>query len=176
MITNLVLFKVVWALSLYGVISNWPSLGPLALIAFVLCHAWLAPTVKADFMVAMIAMAVGLLLDTLYLRVGLIAYNGNEFWSGAAPLWIIALWANFALTMNGCLAWLQDRRWLASFLAFISGPLSYVGGIALGVATVTGDAWLLYATIGIAWAITVPVLLSTATQFSRRFHPELHPA
>ncbi len=96
-------------------------------------------------------------------------------WSGAAPLWILALWANFALTMNGCLGWLRQRRVLAAALACVCGPVSYYGGIALGTATVTGESWQLFGAIGLAWAVALPLLLSLATQLSRNLHPELHP-
>ena len=143
-ISNLVLFKVVWAASLAGVVLGYAWLGLAMLFVFLGWHAKMAPTARADFALAAVAVFIGLLLDTLYIRAGLIAYNGELLWSGAAPLWILALWANFALTMNGCLGWLRQRRMLAAALAFVCGPLSYYGGIAVGTATITGEQWMLF--------------------------------
>ena len=168
---NFVLFQLVWALSLYGVVIGYAWLGPLSLVGFVIIHAATSRTAKADFAVAVIAVPIGLTLDTLYIRSGLIAYNGELLWSGAAPLWILALWANFALTLNGCLGWLRERLKLAAVLGFVGGPLSYYGGIAVGTATVSGDSALLFGIIGVAWAIVVPFLLWLALQFAERWHP-----
>lgn len=173
-VTNLVFFKIVWAASLFGVVLGYAWAGLAMLALFVAWHAHAAPTARADFVLAGIAVVIGLALDTLYVRAGLIAYEGNLLWSNAAPIWILALWANFALTMNGCLGWLRQRRVLAAALAFVCGPLSYYGGIALGTATITGDRWMLFAAIGVAWAVALPLLLALATRLSETLHPELH--
>ena len=171
MIVNLLLFKTVWALSLLGVVIGHAWLGAAALTVFAGWHFYTANTPRADFAVAGVAVLVGLVLDTVLLRSGLIAYHGEMFWSGAAPLWILALWANFALTLNGCLGWLQQRHLVAATLALIFGPLSYYGGITLGTAVIKGDEVALYGTIGLTWAIAVPFLLSLSARFSEYFHP-----
>ncbi|MBT8421928.1 MAG: DUF2878 domain-containing protein [Gammaproteobacteria bacterium] len=171
---NLVFFKIVWAASLAGVVIGYAWAGLAMLVLFAGWHARTAPTARADFVLAGIAVIVGLTLDTLYVRAGLIAFEGNLLWNDAAPLWILALWANFALTMNGCLGWLRQRRALAAGLAFVFGPLGYYGGITLGTARVTGDAWVLYLAIGITWAVALPLLLFLASRLSETLHPELH--
>ncbi|MEE4184175.1 MAG: DUF2878 domain-containing protein [Gammaproteobacteria bacterium] len=172
-ILNLVFFKLVWAASLAGVVYGYAWWGLGALCCFMIWHGATVPTARADFVLAITAVAIGLVLDTAYVRSGLISYEGNMLWSGAAPLWILALWANFALTMNGCMRWLQTRKPLAAALAFIFGPLSYYGGIALGTATVTGEQWLLFAVIGLAWAVALPLLLSLAVRYADRFSTPL---
>ena len=170
-IGNLVMFKVVWAISLAGVVFGYAWLGLAALTVFATWHISVADTPKADFLVAAVAVCIGLALDTLYIRSGLIAYQGEMFWSGAAPLWILALWANFALTLNGCLGWLRERRMMAALLAFVCGPLSYYFGIRLGTATVKGEEMILFGAIGLAWSVTVPLLLWLSLRFERRLHP-----
>jgi len=171
-ISNLIFFKVVWALSLFGVVIGYAWLGLLGLTFFSAWHAATASSAKADFLVAAIAVIVGLILDTLYIKSGLIAFNGELIWSEAAPLWILALWANFALTLNGCLRWLRERRLAAAALAFICGPVSYYGGIALGTATITGEHYLLFGAIGIAWSVAVPALLWLSLRIERELYPE----
>lgn len=175
-VSNLLFFKIVWAASLAGVVFGYAWLGLAMLALFVAWHAGTSPTARADFLLACVAVCFGLLLDTLYVQAGLIAYRGELLWNGAAPLWILALWANFALTMNGCLGWLRERRMLAAALAFVCGPLSYYGGIALGTAEVTGDRIVLFGAIGLAWALAVPALLTLAAKFSASLHPEIQPA
>jgi hypothetical protein len=169
---NLFFFKVVWAASLAGVVFGYEWSGLVMLAVFIAWHARTSPTARADFFLAVIAMAIGLLLDTLYIRAGLIVYEGSSLWQSFAPLWILGLWANFALTMNGCLGWLQQRRMIAGLLAAVCGPASYFGGVALGTARVTGDPWLLFGAIGLAWAIALPLLLTLSARFSLTFYPE----
>lgn len=176
---NFLLFQSVYTISLIGVVNDLPWLGPAALAAFALWHACTATTAKTDFLVAGIAMLAGFLLDTLYIRSGLITYSGALLWSGVAPLWIVALWANFALTFNGCLRWLRSRLGLAAALACIGSPLSYYAGIRLGTATITGDPLLLFGLIALTWGITVPALLWLSTRVERQLqsqHAVLLPA
>jgi hypothetical protein len=161
---NFLLFQGVYTLSLFGVINNLAWIGGLGLAAFALWHARTAKAAKTDFLLAGIAVIVGLSLDTLYMRSGLIAYEGQLFWSGIAPLWILVLWANFALTLGGCLSWLRGRLALAALLASTGGPLSYYAGIRLGTATVSGDPLLLFSVISITWGIAVPALLWLSMQ------------
>lgn len=161
---NFLLFQGVYTLSLVGVINNVAWLGCLGLAAFAIWHARTAKAAKADFVLAGIAILVGAMLDTLYMRSGLIAYNGELLWSGIAPLWILALWANFALTLSGCLSWLRGRLALAALLASTGGPLSYYAGIRLGTATISGDPLLLFSVISITWGIAIPALLWLSMQ------------
>jgi hypothetical protein len=165
---NFLLFQGVYTLSLVGVINNLAWIGGLGLAAFAIWHARTAKAAKTDFLLAGIAVAVGLSLDTLYMRSGLIAYNGELLWSGIAPLWILVLWANFALTLGGCLSWLRGRLALAALLASTGGPLSYYAGIRLGTATVSGDPLLLFSVISVTWAIAVPALLWLSMQLEQQ--------
>jgi len=165
---NFLLFQAVYTLSLLGVINNVAWIGGLGLAAFVIWHARTAKAAKTDFLLAGIAVVVGLSLDTLYMRSGLIAYEGQLLWSGIAPLWILVLWANFALTLGGCLSWLRGRLALAALLASTGGPLSYYAGIRLGTATVSGDPLLLFSVISITWGIAVPALLWLSMQMEQQ--------
>ena len=169
---NLFFFKAVWAASLAGVVFGYEWAGLVLLTFFVAWHARTAPTARADFLLAIIAMSIGLLLDTWYIRAGLIVYEGSTLSQSFAPLWILGLWVNFALTMNGCLGWLQQRRVLAGLLAAVCGPASYYGGIALGTARVTGDPVILFGAIGLAWALALPLLLTLSSYLSLTFHAE----
>jgi hypothetical protein len=165
-LANVVFFKAVWALSLYGVIIDIAWLGCAALLIFMAWHVVTMDSLGADFAAGIVAVIVGMTLDTLYLRAGLIEYGGQFPWTNFAPLWIAALWFNVALTLNHCMKWMQSRLKLAAFFGLICGPGSYAGAIALGAAEVTGNPLVLYSSIGIAWSLTVPFLLL----LTRRFH------
>ena len=161
---NLILFKVVWALNLYGAVTNTVWIGGAGLTVFVIWHLYSSKTVKVDLRVAVCASCIGLTLDTLYLRSGLLEYSGQIVGSNFAPVWIVILWFNLSLTLNGCMRWLQTRLRLAAILGLVFGPVSYFGGITIGAATLVGNPFILYPAIGIAWAITLPLLLLLASR------------
>jgi hypothetical protein len=86
---------------------------------------------------------------------GWVAYPGPE--SFLAPLWMIALWANFAATLNVALRSLRTRAWLLAALGGIGGPLAYWGGANLGAMQWLETApVLIYLALG--WAVVTPIL------------------
>ena len=159
---NLVFFQVVWFLTVIGAANGslWP--GCIGLAAFFAVHQWASATAGADFRLAICAVFAGLVCEAAFVRAGLLLYPTATVFVLGVPVWILILWANFALTMNGCLRWLQGKYALAALLGFMGGPLSYFGGIKLGAATVGHSLQLALASIAICYAIVTPLLLYLA--------------
>jgi hypothetical protein len=82
-----------------------------------------------------------------------------------APLWLLVLWAAYALIINGCMSWLHERYILAATLGAIGAPLSYLGGIKLGAADTTQTA-LALVVISLIFAAVTPLLLYLSKKFS----------
>ncbi len=83
---------------------------------------------------------------------------------------MIALWANFATTLNLSLAGLQTRPWLAALLGLVCGPLAYWGGAGLGAMTFITPLPALI-TLALGWALLTPLLLALAATLARRSNP-----
>tara|TARA_Y100000768_G_C23987907_1_gene690135 strand:- start:2034 stop:2384 length:351 start_codon:yes stop_codon:yes gene_type:complete len=49
--------------------------------------------------------------------------------SSFIPIWLVVIWASFAMTIGHSLNWLIDKKILGSFLGAIFGPLSYLSGL-----------------------------------------------
>ena len=122
-------------------------------------------------MIVFVSVIFGFCFDSLLILIGVYTPARWVLPAPLATIWLMVLWANFALTLNGCLGWLRERRMMAALLAFVCGPLSYYFGIRLGTATVQGEEMILFGAIGLAWAITVPLLLWLSLRFERRLHP-----
>jgi hypothetical protein len=168
---NLIFFQCVWFAAVVGGKIGNHALGPAALTVFIVCHYFLADTAKADFLLAGIAAATGLVLETVFLQSGLIKYVHNFPTTEFAPLWMLVLWANFALTMNGCLSWLQGRPLLAAILGFLGGPLSYYAGIRLGAAETVASTLIVLLIVGFTYALITPLFLETAQRLRTRLDP-----
>ena len=89
---------------------------------------------------------------------------------GAAPYWMVALWALFATTLNVSLRWLRARPWLGALLGALGGPAAYYAGARLGALELaTAGAGL--GAIAIGWAVLTPLLLGTARRLDGYARP-----
>jgi len=159
---NLIFFQGIWLLTVFGAANNIYWYGLLGLAAFVIFHHFTAGTARADFLLVAIAVATGLLIETAFVRTGLLVYTLNIPSPQFAPAWILILWADFALTMNGCLRWLQGRYLLAAALGAIGGPISYFAGVKLGAATTNTSMLIVLPVIASVYALITPLFLMAA--------------
>ena len=163
-----VFFQLVWFITVLSVSLDriWP--GPAILCFFFVVHSMISATVRADFILAAIAVMMGLVIDTVFVQTGLLRFEMNQPWPGVAPVWILILWANFALTLNNGLGWLQGRYKTAAILGFFGGSLSYLFGIGLGAGELLVTPLMAFLIIGVCWSIATPLLLFTARELALR--------
>lgn len=159
---NLVFFKIVYALSLAGVSIGFPWLGAIGLIGFGIWHYRTSKHAKVDFILVIIAVVLGTAVDTFNIHIGVLTYEAAWPSHNLAPFWIMVLWANFALIMNGALRWLQGRYLLAASIGAVIGPLGYTLGVKLGTASYASDKLEFFITTGLTWAVALPLLLYVA--------------
>ena len=167
-LVNLVFFQLVWFATVYGPGIGIHWLGLPAIVVFAVYHFFSAATARADFMLATASVLLGFIVETGYLQYGILIYEFNLPSTHFAPYWILVLWANFALTLNTGLRWLQGHYLAAAALGFVGAPLAYFSGVKLGAATpgIT-PAWA-YLTIAVSWAAVTPALLFLAPWVRRR--------
>lgn len=126
-LTNVLGYQGVWLLAVLGAArgSAWPALAGLA--AFAIWQLAISRTRAADLKLIGLALLLGMLLDGALAAGGLLGYAtpAPALPAGGAPLWILALWAAFALTLNHSLAWLRHRVLWAALLGSTGGPLAY---------------------------------------------------
>ena len=161
-LANILFFKGVWLGSLIGAGTGRPWLGLALLAAFGTWHFAHSRHRLVDAGLLAAAGLTGLVLDTIFLRTGVLEYAQPFPSSDYAPFWIVVMWMNFALTLNLSMRWLQGRALLAAVFGLLGGPLAYLAGVKLHAAQwgVSPESALL--TIGLAWAIAVPLLSSLA--------------
>jgi hypothetical protein len=173
-LANFLGFQSVWFLSLFGAGTHKSWLGALALAAFTAWHFRAALNPRADFVLVLIACVVGFVVDTIFIQAQLLAYAEPLPFAAVAPYWIIGMWINFALTLNGSMRWLQGRYGLAAVLGAIGGPLAYVAGIKLGAAELLASEAVVFGVLAMVWAIAVPLLVR-ATEWVNTVWPPITP-
>jgi len=131
--------------------------GPLCVAALTAVHLRLLsrkPRREALFIAA--AAAFGFLLETGLAAAGALRPVPDYLPSPLAPLWMAALWANFATLLDHSLSWLRGRAALAATLGALGGPAAYAAGERLGAVTIGGTYGILM--LAAAWAVALPRL------------------
>lgn len=168
LLANLVCFQLVWMATVGGAAQGWWWAGPLAVLLFAAWQVPLSSAPRADLKLMAIAAAAGFAIDSLLVVSGLLTFKTPVPWDFAAPVWIVALWIAFALTLNHSMDALKRRPLLAVLLGLIGGPLAYwVAARVWNAVDLNVGALLPLVVIGLVWAVATPVLLALAERFRR---------
>jgi len=124
--------QALWFGAVIGAAQELLWLAPVLLMGFAFWEFRPVRRVYGDFQLMLVAVLIGLILDTTWVKLGWIEFAAGWALSERAPLWILLLWAGLALTLNHSLAWLQSRLLLAAVLGGVSSPLSYLAAARLG--------------------------------------------
>ncbi len=163
-ILNFVTFQAGWFSSVYGGAQQMPWLGPIAVALALLLHFHFASGRRAELMLILSCAAIGAAFDSVLVAFGWVRYPSGMFSEFAAPFWIVTMWMLFATTLNVSMRWLRKRPGLASACGLVGGPVTYLGGQALGGIVLLDPLAALLA-LGIGWAAMMPVLLRLSAMF-----------
>jgi hypothetical protein len=161
---NLAAFQIGWFTCVLGAAYGLPLLGPGVVTLLLGLHLLLAPRPWEEIRLVGAAGAMGLCLDSLQAAAGLFSFSSEEPWSWISPLWMVALWVNFATTLHTSLRWLLGRYALAALLGALGGPLSYYAGARLGALTFPVDPAASFIVLALVWGVAIQLLLKLAEE------------
>lgn len=162
---NLAGYQLVW----FGVVicaaRGQPLLSVLIAAAFVAAQ-WLASRQQAsDARLLACAVACGVVLDGGLASSGLLVYASSQP-ALLAPVWILALWAAFAMTLNHSMTFLRGRPLLAAAFGAIGGPLAYAGASrGFGAVTLADPAWTSMLWLAVGWGLAMSALAVVAQRW-----------
>jgi hypothetical protein len=165
-LVNLVGVELGWVACVLGAARGNYWIGPMTVAVLLGLYLLFSEERRQAATVILAFGAVGFLVDSVQAAGGVILFEGS-FLPGVAPLWIIALWFHFSIVLLGPLQFLTQRPLLASLLAAIGAPLSYVAGARLGAAALPlgpGPAVLFQA---LTWAAILPTALILIRSYMR---------
>ena len=166
-IINFVLFQAGWFACVLGATNQMPWLGVWFLGAFLVWHLRQTKNLPAEIKLIIAAVLIGGVYDQIMRHLGLLTYQAHG-WSTALPAaWILALWAEFAMTLNVSLRWMKtiksNIKWLiATLFGAIGGPFAYVAAARLGAVSID-NLPLSYIGLCIGWAVLTPLLVYLST-------------
>lgn len=162
---NFIVYQVAWFIGVIAAAHDRAALGSTVVAAAVAFHLWHAPRRGPEIRLVAVALLAGLAWESLLVSLGLFRYGSGNFIAGLAPYWILALWAQFATTLNLSLAWLKGRALLAVAFGALGGPLAFWAGVRLGAVEAPNLAAALGAQ-ALGYALLVPAFCALATRWN----------
>lgn len=167
---NVVGNQLVWLCAVIGAGHGlrWPAL--LAAGLYVASQLAWSSQPGVELKLLGVALLCGLLVDGAAGASGWVAYAASDApW--LAPVWILALWAAFSMTLTVSFAALQRHLGLAMLVGLLA-PLAYLSA-ARGWSSVvfTAPAWQGVALLGAGWALALPLLAACARHWQRTSLP-----
>ena len=164
---NLISVNIGWLACILGAARGHYWLGLVVVPILFVIHITVIQRRKIleIFIVAMTTTAIGFLIDTTLIVVG--AVDPNR-WLMPAPfttIWDLMIWANFSLTLDASLRFLQKRPLVAAFLGAICAPGTYYAGDGLGALNFSEPIFSSLLWVGAVWLFAMPCLGGMAMYF-----------
>lgn len=168
---NAVAYQLVWFATVFGAGHGVWWAGPLAAVAFAALHLGVIVRDRGerrrDLALVVAAVACGLVIDGVLSGSGAIVFAASSpaLPPGGAPLWMLTLWAAFALTLRHSLRAVTARPVLASLLGAIGGPMAYLGAArASGAVSFPEPSGTTLLMLGGGWCLALGVLAMRASR------------
>lgn len=168
---NAVIFQCAWFAGVLGAAHHRPLLGTACVAAAIAWHLAVAARPGTEARLVGLVCLIGVVVESVIVQQGHVAYPSGQPWPTLAPYWIVALWGLLAIALNVTMRWLRGRLVLAAVLGAVLGPLSFSSGARLGGAQLLHPTEAL-ATLALVWAVLMPVLVLLATRFDGVAVPE----
>jgi len=166
---NTIVFQLVWMAAVGGAANGYWWAGPVALAVFAAYQLSVSTQARSDAILVVIAVAIGAVGDSLLAQLHFVKYTSPVPSAEFAPLWILALWASLALTINHSLAFLQRDLRVAAVLGALSAPLSFsIAARAWHAVTLADPLPVTLCVLAALWAVATPVLAGVARRLGRR--------
>lgn len=127
------------------------------LFGLVALHLYMCRDRLAEAKVIALGAALGIAVDSVLTAGGVFVFN--EPTSAIVPLWLMCIWFGFMATLRHSLSYLLGRPVLATLLACVGAPMTYLGGERLGAVSFGFTQWQTAVIIGVAWGLMMPILL-----------------
>lgn len=163
LIFNAVLFQVIWFVAvLFG--DSWFLLFliPILVMHFFSLHyiSHLPLVWKNEIFLLLICLGIGFFVESLKLLLGVWSPLIDDIFP---PLWLLAIWLGFGMSLHGSLGFLQSSFRLSLLLGLLVAPASYFAGARLSPSYELASPYSLVIISGL-WAFVMPLLAYTAKQ------------
>lgn len=158
-IANALGYQVVWFATMLGASNGQFWFGFLTSVSFAILVLCFGGNARQDVRIVLIGLILGVSTDSLFAASGWIQYTMPWPIIGFAPLWIIALWLSFSLTLNHSMAFLRRSYTHAMIFGLIGGPLAYWCADRLfNVIEYGTEITFVMIGLGLSWGFVIPAI------------------
>ena len=123
---NFAAYQVAWFAVLLGVARGHGVAGAAVSLSVTVAHVGMRRDLVEIKLIGA-ALVLGTLVDGALAMSGQVRFS-DDWPSGFAPYWMLALWMAFATTLNHSLRWMMTRPLAAAVGGTVGGPLAYLAG------------------------------------------------
>lgn len=156
--------------SYQGALREIGWLGPLIVGLIVLFELFRnKATIKPKLYVILYTGIVGFAMETLVISVGIYSVSESSRWllpAPLAPLWIVALWANYAVRVPELVGFLRGRHFLNALMGFLFALVVFSSASNLGLVHLT-FGWGSLVLTGLFWGPFVMTIYMVAERHIR---------
>ncbi len=156
---NLLLYQILWFACLIGAGQGYPWLGVAVAVVVIAVQLAVTNDRRRDVTLIVASAVIGYVLDSALALTGMLRFPPHAQLAGPSPLWMVALWAGFATTLNGSLSLLRGRPIVAAVVGLVGGPLAYIAGEKLSAIEIGMPRGIALLAIAIEWAVALPILI-----------------
>jgi hypothetical protein len=169
-VLNVIGFQMVWLVCVIGAGRGtwWPGLIVAAVFA-VLTLAF-APERQRDLRTLSIALPAGFAMDSILVQSQCLQFASPYPIPGLAPIWIMALWLGFALTLNHSLRSIYAKALPTFLFGLLGGPIAYgIASLRFEAMSIQGGTLQCAIWVGLVWGFGLSAirwldLRSTSTE------------
>ena len=156
-VLNVALMQTAWFACVLGAAGESYLVGPGAVFVMTALHLrFLSRTPLREGIFIAAAALFGFFLETSLTAAGGTLPNRGHMPSPLGPLWMTALWANFATLLDHSLRWLRGQLFPAVLAGAVGGPAAYLAGERLGAVVIAGTYGVLL--LAVAWGVAMPLM------------------
>ena len=159
MIINIVGFYTGWWGCILGSSNGLPYIGPSLMLLFIIFHGAFFIKNNRELQFILVIGVIGTIVDSGLVLSKYFVYAGSYAENlPIAPLWITAMWAGFAATVNHSMVFFQKKWALMIIAGGVFGPAAYFTG--KGFEAIYFELGNLSSAliIGVVWGISMPMV------------------
>jgi hypothetical protein len=168
LLVNYTLYQVGWFACVLGSAWHRPWTGCLVAVVLLGVHLALARERLLEVRLVLLATAIGAIAEIGQIAAGSYRFTAGTVIEALPPLWLLAMWAQFATTFRYSLRPIVSRPVRAGLFGAAGGPLAFLAGEQLGAVTLLPPLIPSLLRLAIIWAAALTLFSAVV----RRVGPE----
>lgn len=155
LLINYALYQIGWFACVLGGAWHRPWTGFLIAALMIGVHLALSVERALEARLIVLAIGVGAMVEMFQIASGTYHFTSGTIINAVPPLWLLAMWAQFATTFRFSLRSVIARPASAAVFGAIGGPIAFLAGERLGAVILLPPFSLGLLRLSISWAVAV---------------------